>query len=73
MSDRERCDNCLYQSWLILWERELDGRYLPNYAKMRTCCTALVRQSDGTNCVYGHTEQHDDGICEMYTERKDNE
>ena len=71
------CNNCLFQSRLIMWERGCDkdfpDRYLPNYDKPMTCCTAMVRMSDGSNTVYGHSEPAEDdyGICEMWmsTER----
>ena len=67
MSEK-KCSSCVYQSRLVMWERNGDGVYLPNYHKELTCCTVLVRLSDGSNTVYGHTEPHD-GVCEMFTER----
>ena len=65
----KECGNCLFQSELIMWENRKDGNYLPNYDKRLTCCTALVRLPDGSNVVYGHTDPHDYGFCEMWKER----
>lgn len=66
---RKDCGNCEHQSGLIMWERDKDGNYRPNYDNELNCCTAMVGMSDG-NIVYGNTEPHNNGICEMWVRRK---
>lgn len=62
---KECCNNCRYQSELILWERDKENRYLPNYDHKLTCCIAFTLESR----VYGHTEEHN-GQCEMFSPKK---
>lgn len=64
----ESCNNCKYQKRLILWERDTEDRYLPNYDKELTCCVLF------DDVIYGHTEPHgEDSQCEMWEQRADKE
>lgn len=68
--EEENCNNCKHKNRLIMWERDKEGNYLPNYDKKLACCTAFVNIEDGKPRVYGFTEDRDD-ICEMWAERKE--
>lgn len=64
LTERERCKYCAFRTKLIMWERDKNGRYLPNYDNPLTCCTAIE------GVVFGDTEPNDNGFCECFIDKE---
>ena len=53
-----------------MWERNDEGRYLPNYDNPLECCMLLADEGQ----IFGHTEPTDESdMCEMFTPKKGGE
>lgn len=67
---KECCKNCKLLGELIMWERNDEGRYLPNYDNPLECCMLLADEGQ----IFGHTEPTDESdMCEMFTPKKGGE